>query len=236
MGLVKNSLIFSLYAQIITTFLGLFGLIYNVRPTDMVLKEILTLETIVQIIEFSFYFWFSYIYAKNVDKTDITRFRYYDWAFTTPIMLLNTIIYFEYNNIENRKKNGLNNGSNDMPFTIEEFLKNNQNNIMRIITYNFIMLLIGYLQEIGLINIWASTIIGFYFLYLTFDIIYQEYASKSSKNIQIFWIMAIVWSLYGVAAMFDSKYKNFAYNILDIVSKNFYGLYITYLIYQKRIQ
>ena len=38
--------------------------------------------------------------------------------------------------------------------------------------------------------------------------------------------MAVIWPLYGVAAMFNSKYKNFAYNILDIFSKNFYGLYI----------
>ena len=236
MGLVKNSLTFSLYVQILTTFLGFFGLIYKLRPQDMILKEILSLETIVQVIEFGFYFWFSYMYTKNIDKTDITRWRYYDWFFTTPIMLLTTIVYFEYNNIENRKKNGLNNGSNDTPFTTKEFIKNNHRNISHIITYNFMMLLIGYLQEIGLINIWMSTIIGFYFLYLTFNIIYQEYASKSRENLQLYWIMTITWSLYGVAAMFDSKYKNFAYNILDIVSKNFYGLYITYLIYEKRIQ
>ncbi len=98
------------------------------------------------------------------------------------------------------------------------------------------MLLVGYLQEIGIINIWASSLIGFYFLYLTFDIIYREYAIKSPENLQIFWIMAIIWSLYGVAAMFESKYKNFAYNILDIFSKNFYGLYIAYRIYERRVQ
>ena len=236
MGLVKNSLTFSLYAQVITTFLGFFGLIYKLRPSDMILQEILTLETVVQVIEFAFYFWFSYMYKKNVDKTDITRFRYYDWVFTTPIMLFNTIVYFEYNNIKNSKKNTYNNCSNDTPLTLRDFFKNNEKNILHIVIYNFIMLAVGYLQEIGVINIWASSIIGFYFLYLAFDIIYREYAIKSQENLQIFWIMAIIWSLYGVAAMFESKYKNFAYNILDIVSKNFYGLYIAYRIYENRVE
>lgn len=236
MGLVKNSLTFSLYAQVITTLLGFFGLIYKLRPQDMVLHEILTLETVVQVIEFGFYFWFSYMYKKNVDKTDITKFRYYDWVFTTPIMLFNTVVYFEYNNIKNSKKNSSNNSSNDTPLTLESFFNNNKENVGKIVLYNFIMLAVGYLQELGVINIWASSIIGFYFLYLVFDIIYREYAVKSQENLQIFWIMAIIWSLYGVAAMFESKYKNFGYNILDIVSKNFYGLYIAYRIYENRVE
>lgn len=98
------------------------------------------------------------------------------------------------------------------------------------------MLLVGYLQEIGAINIWMSSSLGFYLLYLTFEKIYYEYAVKSKTNLPIFWTMAFIWSLYGIAAMFESKYKNFAYNILDIFSKNFYGLYITYRIYENRIQ
>lgn len=234
MGLVKGSLTFSLYAQVITTFLGFFALIFELRPKDIVLREILTLETIVQVIEFGFYFWFSYVFNKNVDKTDIAKYRYYDWVFTTPIMLFNTIVYFEYNNRLNKNTN--NNSSNDNPMNIQEFLQNNQSNVIKISVYNFIMLAVGYLQEIGVINIWASTIIGFFFLYLVFDIIYREYAVKSKENMPIFWTMAVIWSLYGVAAMFNSKYKNFAYNILDIFSKNFYGLYIGYRIYERRVQ
>ena len=234
MGLVKNSLFFSLYAQVITTFLGFIGLIYKLRPEDMVLREILTLETVVQVIEFTFYFWFTYMFSKNVDKIDITRYRYYDWVFTTPIMLFNTIIYFEYNNIKNNNKLSTNNGSNNSRLSLKTFYNNNRTNVIHIVIYNFLMLLVGYLQELGIINIMASTIIGFYFLYLVFNRIYYEYAIKSSENIPIFWLMAIIWSLYGVAAMFNSKYKNFGYNILDIFSKNFYGLYIAYRIYTKR--
>ena len=39
-------------------------------------------------------------------------------------------------------------------------------------------------------------------------------------------LMIIIWSLYGVAAMFPTIIKNIFYNILDIISKNFYGLYL----------
>lgn len=233
MGIVKNSLTFSLYVQVITTFLGFIGLIYKLKPQDSVLSDILTLETVVQVIEFAFYFWFSYIYKQSVDRSDIAKYRYYDWVFTTPIMLFNTIVYFEYNNRINKNKNSNNNSSNDTPLTLQDFFINNQSNISKIALYNFIMLAVGYLQEIGIINIWASSIIGFYFLYLVFDIIYRDYAVKTPENLQIFWIMAIIWSLYGVAALFESKYKNFAYNILDIFSKNFYGIYIVYKIYQR---
>ena len=45
------------------------------------------------------------------------------------------------------------------------------------------------------------------------------------------WYMGVIWICCNV----ESKYKNFAYNILDIISKNFYGLFIAYTIYQKRI-
>ena len=154
MGLVKSSLTFSLYAQVITTFLGFIGLIFKLRPRDLILREILTLENTVQVIEFTFYFWFSYMYKKNVDKTDIAKYRYYDWVFTTPIMLLNTIVYFEYNSILDRENNSPGNASNNARLTMIDFIKNNQKNIILITVYNFLMLLVGYLQEIGVINIW----------------------------------------------------------------------------------
>ena len=73
------------------------------------------------------------MYNKNVDKIDI-KYRYYDWVFTTPIMLLNTIVYFEYNNGLNEKTN--NNSSNDTPLTIENFIKDNLHNVGLIFLYN----------------------------------------------------------------------------------------------------
>ena len=39
-----------------------------------------------------------------------------------------------------------------------------------------------------------------------------------------------IWSLYGVAAVLPTIPKNLSYNVLDIISKNFYGLFIYYKI------
>ena len=50
----------------------------------------------------------------------------------------------------------------------------------------------------------------------------------------LFYFMFIVWGLYGIAALFDVYSKNLCYNILDIISKNFYGLFIFYKIIQTR--
>ena len=42
--------------------------------------------------------------------------------------------------------------------------------------------------------------------------------------------LLIVWSLYGFAALLGTKNKNISYNLLDIVAKNFYGLFIYFYI------
>ena len=45
----------------------------------------------------------------------------------------------------------------------------------------------------------------------------------------------ICWFMYGISAMFDPIRKNISYNMLDIVAKNFYGLFIYYKILQLRV-
>ena len=75
----------------------------------------------------------------------------------------------------------------------------------------------------------------FYFFGLTFYKLYDYYAKYSNKNYLIFFIMLFIWGLYGVAANFNNKIKNSFYNILDIFSKNFYGLFLSYLIYNIKI-
>ena len=42
----------------------------------------------------------------------------------------------------------------------------------------------------------------------------------------LFFTMYAIWSLYGVAAALDDVPKNVVYNGLDVVSKNFYGLFL----------
>ena len=64
----------------------------------------------------------------------------------------------------------------------------------------------------------------------TFYLIWEEYAKHSSEGVKLFKFLFVVWGLYAVAALMRPKKKNIGYNLLDIVSKNFYGLYIYYVI------
>lgn len=222
MAIVKSTMIISFFVQIITLFLGVSAQFLELAKKHTILKHALALENIVQFIEGSFYLWFILFYIKNVDKIDIAKYRYYDWFITTPTMILSTIAYFHYNNTKDTYEEG---------YTLLEFIKTNKENIIEIFSYNFAMLIFGYLQEIGIINILLSTSFGFLFFALMFYKIYEYYAKKSSSNLFIFFIMLSIWSIYGIAALFKFNIKNAFYNILDIFSKNFYGLFLTYLVY-----
>jgi hypothetical protein len=222
--LVKNTMVISFLAQIVTLFIGITAQFVMLDPKDIILKQALALENVVQFIEGSFYLWFILFYLNNVDKTDIAKYRYYDWVLTTPTMILSAIVYFQYNNLKHQ----------DQEFTLLEFLKSDKNKVLELFGYNFGMLAIGYLQEIGLVHIALSTFIGFGFFFMLFIKIYNYYVKQSSTNYLIFYLMASIWSLYGIAAIFKFKLKNACYNILDIFSKNFYGLFLAYLVFSLR--
>ena len=212
--IVKKSVIISLLIQITTTIIQLFGLLFKVSEKDEILRGILKIETLVQIVEGIFYVWLAYSFYK---LNDVTNARYYDWIITTPLMLLATIIYFKY--LENKKV-----------FTLTEFVKENKNNILKIFTFNWLMLLFGYLGEIKYLNMYTSVFIGFIFFSILFYEVYKNYVTTTGAY-NLFILLIIVWGLYGIAAMMDVNLKNLMYNMLDIVSKNFYGLFIFYKLY-----
>ena len=88
------------------------------------------------------------------------------------------------------------------------------------------MLLFGYLGEINILNKIISVGIGFIFFGLTFNEIWKNYAFKTNKTRNLYYFLITVWGLYGIAALLETIPKNILYNILDIIAKNFYGLYI----------
>jgi hypothetical protein len=61
-------------------------------------------------------------------------------------------------------------------------------------------------------------------------LIYEYFAKFSLFGTEIFLYFLIVWSIYGVAALMSYKTKNIMYNILDLFAKNFFGLYLGYVI------
>lgn len=224
--MVKNTIWFSLILQIITGLIPSPGLFIKLEEKDAILSDILILETIVQFIELLFYVWIAFS-VLNIKK--MASRRYIDWMITTPTMLLSTIMFMKY---QERKEN---NELENSPLKTIGFIKENKDLILKIFGYNFLMLLFGYLGEINTISKYIAIPIGFGFFYKSFELIFNNYASVTNKGRQLFLFLVSVWSLYGVAAIMSPNVKNISYNLLDIVAKNFYGLYIYYEIRQMAI-
>ena len=155
----------------------------------------------------------------------MTSRRYIDWVITTPTMLLSTIMFMKYQEEKELNKK-------EDKIKTEKFIKNNKNLIIEMFLYNLGMLVFGYLGEINILPKYISIPIGFIFFYKSFNLIYSNYGNKSIVGKNLFIFLVIIWGLYGVVAILPVTEKNISYNLLDIVAKNFYGLYIYYKISQ----
>lgn len=204
----------SLIIQVITGVIDAYGLNINVPEEYDKFKDLLKIELGVQSVELVFYLWLVFNIKKN---KDITKYRYYDWFITTPIMLVSLMIYYD-----------------DKSKTVKEFIENNKSNIILIILLNFMMLLFGLLGETNVIDYNLGGILGFIPFILMFKIIYKDYVK--GKNTQIFYYFVIFWALYGVAYFQNYNLKNSMYNILDLFAKNGFGLFLVWLLYKNRIQ
>tara|TARA_Y100000816_G_C25966857_1_gene504506 strand:+ start:228 stop:914 length:687 start_codon:yes stop_codon:yes gene_type:complete len=213
----------SLYLQLFTGAVGGLGLFIKLKPEDQILFDILKLETIVQFIEFIFYYWL----VSNLDTLpdNVTAIRYIDWNITTPLMLISTVMYMKYNTSKDKKRD----------LKTEDVIEEDKDNIIKFVFYNFLMLLFGLLGEMNILSKMISFPLGFLFFYLSFKEIYDNYVGDNSINKYLFNFLFVTWSLYGVAALLDFNLKNISYNILDLISKNFYGLFIFYIIYQTNL-
>jgi hypothetical protein len=220
---VKFTTDLSILIQIITGIIGLQGIFLYLTDKHLILREVLTLEMIVQFVELFFYIYFLKAMATTA-LPDMAAMRYFDWVITTPTMLLTTIIFFKYE--EHLEKNI------DKKLEFWTFVKDHMDNIITIFVCNFFMLLFGYLGEIGAIDMTSSLSIGFLFFGMTFYTIYKNYAIHSQNAMKLFYFVFIVWSIYGIAAFMPPITKNNMFNILDIFAKNFFGLYLYYRIKQ----
>jgi bacteriorhodopsin len=223
MGLLKSSAFFSLAVQIITGLIDFYVLTIPVARDLVLLKQLLLMEFLVQIVEGIFYVWL----AINISSaTNITRKRYWDWVITTPVMLITLSSYLIYLKI--RKS-----GSPVMP-EFFELAYENYGTFFKIILLNAMMLFFGYLGEINVMKISSSVFAGFLPFLAMFYIIYNNYAKHTSNGILLFSYFFVAWALYGVSALFNYKWKNIFYNILDLIAKNFFGLFLAYVIVSSR--
>lgn len=211
-ALFKQSAQFSLLVQVVTGILAAQAIFIKLPKEHQILNTIITMETVVQVIEFVFYIWVT---QTTLDVASITARRYIDWSITTPTMLLSTVFYFEY--LRNRESNP------GTAITAREVLTENSHFIIILLAANWLMLASGVLGELGITPLLPSNIVGYIFFGITF---YEIYKFSGNPGYYLFMFLLIVWSLYGVAAMFPVVWKNVSYNLLDIVAKNFYGIYI----------
>jgi hypothetical protein len=210
----------SLGIQFVIGIIDYLAINIEVNSEDEILKDLIKVEFFVQIIEFIFYVWLIYYFNKK--SRNITSFRYLDWSITTPLMLITLSAFLKHNRNE--------------PFRLNDFVSNYQTPILKIVFLNAAMLLFGFIGEIGLLNPYVSTILGFIPFFLNFKYIKDTFLQTSEdiyKNGLFYWF-AFTWSLYGVFAVMSYTIKNTGYNILDVFSKNFFGIFLAYNIYLRR--
>jgi bacteriorhodopsin len=221
---VKNSFYFT-YIFLLTT--GIITFIESLRNPVPQIRHIMNLETCISIVASYFYGLFvkeietaekdAKLKTKSTNEENvppeailpikkINDMRYSDWAITTPLMLLVLSLVLSYENKIAIKLSSL-------------FL---------LLIFDFLMLISGYLGEIGTINRASGTIAGYVGFFLLFGTLWNTYMSGSRVTNQsklVFGIYFVLWTLYGVAYQANESIKMISYNILDLIAKAFVGIF-----------
>jgi bacteriorhodopsin len=208
---VKYYVIFSFnitYVFLLTT--ATITFIEAMRTKVPTIRHILNLETAISVIAGYFYLKFLekiQVSEQNntaIDWEELSVTRYIDWSMTTPLMLLGLCLFLSRN-------------VNKM-VTLKV--------IAGVVILNYAMLYFGYLGEAKHLDRVYSLILGFLSFFGLFYLIFINYVGPKyvKTNYILFTVFTIVWSLYGVAFMFNDEYKNIAMNILDCISKCFIGI------------
>lgn len=204
-GNLVNTTFYITYAFLMTT--ATITFIEAIRTKDIKIRNILNLETCISVVAAFFYGNFvEYMKEDDFDYGQINLNRYTDWAITTPIMLLVLVLALLYNN-----KGG---ALNFFSFCL-------------IILLNYGMLGFGYLGEIGYMERTKSNIVGFAFFIALYGYIYNNFLKNkfNKDNSILFWSFVILWSFYGVFYQTEDVMRNVGYNILDLLSKCFVGIF-----------
>jgi bacteriorhodopsin len=193
--------------------------------TAMVLKiplhrYIMLMEAAISTISTTIYYFLHQKILSNeanneaVDWKRITVLRYNGWVFSTPIMLIAFLLFLS--------------STTKVKLTIPVALT--------IVILDWIMLLLGYLGEIGKITRNTALVSGFIPLFIIFGIIYQTFLHNKYMffNYVIFVLFVMFWSLYGIGYMWDLESKNYLMNVLDLLSKSGFGLAFAFYFLYKR--
>ncbi len=217
--MIYTSGVVSLIIQVIIGIIDYLAINIEINSKDEMLKDLLKVELFVQVVEFIFYLWLIYYFNKV--SQNITPIRYLDWAITTPLMLITLSAFLNHDGSTSSR--------------LSDFLSNNIGPMIKIVFLNAAMLLFGFIGEIGYLSPYLSTALGFIPFILNFKYIKDKFlpSSEDKFKIAVFYWFVFFWSLYGVFALTSYTTKNTGYNILDIFSKNVFGLFLAYIIWSK---
>ena len=195
----------SLLTQIVLGIVTASSLFLDI-PIDT-LYYIIILESVAQVVEFVYYA----IVVFRLRAIE-TWTRYLDWCISTPVMLISTVAFFEY--------------SNDSSFTIAKLFEAPL--IYLILVTNWMMLAFGYLAETERMPRALGLMLGMLSYVVTFVLIgfVAIHDARGILNPILYGVISLVWGLYGIAASLPDIQKNVSYNFLDIISKNFYGIFL----------
>ena len=211
----------SLLIQFIVGIIDYIAINLKLESKDEILKDLLKVELVVQIVEFVFYVWLIYFFNKV--SRNITPYRYIDWSITTPLMLITLSAYLKHDG-----------SSRDR---LSDFVSKHKDSIIKIVLLNSAMLFCGLMGEFGYLSAYMASVIGFVPFILNFKYIKDTFLPSNKdkfKNAVFYWFV-FFWSLYGILATMNYTIKNTGYNILDIFAKNFFGVFLAYVISKKSI-
>lgn len=217
-SLLNVSAFSSLALQVVVGLIELWGLTFTVREEDLIVRDILVSETLIEVVEFIFYCYLAYLILFSKISMGITSKRYIDWVITTPFMLINFAFFFMY---RSKKHQGRRYG---------ELWQQESPTLIKILIANFLMLACGLLGELGILSQTISTVTGFIPFAYIFHQLYTHYVTEDPMSQYLFYSVFAVWGSYGVSALLPFELKNTSYNILDLFAKNAFGAFVSFYI------
>jgi len=212
---VRRSTWTSIFVQLVTGIVLVVALASGRGPPF--LRGLLALEATVQTIELVFYLYIVGTLTSIASVRVMAAKRYVDWFVTTPVMLTTLAGFFLFER-----------GGIDKDATLPSFLSQHRDRIGLMIGANLLMLLAGVLGEVGIIGVPVATLAGFVAFLAAFASLYGFLGERSGPAARaLFWAVATVWAMYGLVYLLPAHTKNTGYNYLDLVAKNFFGVFLS---------
>lgn len=200
----------SLVVQVLTGVATLAGFAIPVTSEQYDVSDIyilLAIESGAQLIELVYYS----VAVCRFGGAITTWTRYIDWYFSTPAMLISTAMFFAHRRRE------------DLLSVVDIRVAPN---MYLAIALNALMLSFGLVAELRLLPRLLSVVLGTAAFTASFSFLGRYVDDADLISVVLFFSMLGVWLLYGVAAVLPYAPKNVMYNLLDVLSKNFYGVFL----------